>query len=72
MEFTDAAASAAYTEIGKEIDAAYAACDVDADKDVDYDDGVLDPEITAKNNKLHLQGGYERAIELRQNIDEIA
>ena len=68
----DAAASAAYTEIGKEIEAAYAACDVDADKDVDYDDGVLDPEITAKNNKLHLQGGYERAIELRQNIDEIA
>ena len=68
----DAAASVAYAEIGNVIQEAYNKCDEGADKDIDYDDGVLDPEITEKNNKLHLQGGYERAIELRQNIDEIA
>ena len=36
-----------------------------------FDD--VDPEIkTSEDGELHHQGGYERAIELRQNIDEIA
>ena len=36
-----------------------------------FDD--IDPEIkTSEDGELHHQGGYERAIELRQNIDEIA
>ena len=57
--------------VAKTLDAAYEAADDLAVNDVDtFDD--IDPEITDKNNVLHHQGGYERAIELRQNIDEIA
>lgn len=67
----DSAAETANVVVAKELNDIYEKADDLAVNDVDTFENV-DPEITSKNNELHHQGGYERAIELRQNIDEIA
>lgn len=68
----DNAAETADAAVAKLLDDAYEEADKLAMKYVDTFENV-DPEIkTTEDGELHHQGGYERAIELRQNIDEIA